>query len=299
MGSTGFALLLGVMSVLAADPKAAAVVKVNGAAITIADVDFAASQQGIAAEDRAKADPKLIDQLIDRQLIRAFLASKKIEPPADELQYQIAKVEDTIRKRGEDPAKLLAKIGYTPERMKVELGLPIAWQVYARQNIPAHQIKTYFEDHKQELDGTQLRGSQIFLKRDSSTTDAQILELKQKLADLRRSILAGQLSFADAAKKHSQAPSRDQGGDIGLFGFRGKLPPAVSRAAFDLKVDEISEPIVSNLGVHLIKVTERHPGDLSLEDVRPVIMEVLSQQLWSDVAKSLRSTAKIEWNRKE
>lgn len=299
MAATGFAVLFSLMTVLSADPKAAAVAKVNGVAITVADVDFAATQQGIAAEDRAKADPKLVEQLIDRQLIRAFLASKKIEPVAEELQYQIAKVEDSIRKRGEDPAKLLAKIGYTPDRMKVELGLPIAWQVYARQTISSQQIKAYFDEHKQELDGTQLRGSQIFLKRESSADDATIAERKQKLADVRRSILAGQMTFADAAKKFSQAPSRESGGDIGLFGFRGKLPPPVSQAAFGLKVDEISEPIVSTLGIHLIKVTERHAGDLSLEDVRPMILDHLSQQLWSETAKKLRTTAKIDWDRKE
>jgi parvulin-like peptidyl-prolyl isomerase len=299
MTSTGFAILFSVMTILSADPKAAAVAKVNGVAITVADVDFAATQQGIAADDRPKTDSKLIEQLIDRQLIKAFLASKKIEPVAEELQFQIAKVEDTIRKRGEDPAKLLAKIGYTSDRMKIELGLPIAWQVYVRQTITPQQVKAYFEEHKQELDGTQLRGSQIFLKKTSAADESAVDELKQKLADVRRNIVSGQITFADAARKFSQAPSRETGGDIGLFSFRGKLPPAVSQAAFRLKVNEISEPIVSTLGVHLIKMTERHPGDLSLEDVRPVISDQLSQQLWSETAKKLRATAKIEWDRKE
>lgn len=294
MTFAGFAFLFNLVAILTADPKPVAVAKVNGTNITRADLDFAVSQNGIPAEDRAQAEPRLIQQLIDRQLIRAFLASKKIEPVADELQYQIAKAEDAIKKRGEDPQKLLAKIGYTPERLKSELGLPIAWQVYARQSILSPQIKAYFQEHRQELDGTQVRASQIFLKRTTTADDAEIDAKKRKLGELRQSIVDKMRSFADAAKQFSEAPSRENGGDVGLFGWRGKLPSAVSHAAFALKVEEISQPIVSPFGVHLILVTERHPGDLSLEDVRPVIMEQLAQQLWTETVTKLRATAKIE-----
>ncbi len=287
-------LLIPFVAIFSLDPKAITVVRVNGTAITAGDVDFAVMQQGISAEERSQAEPKVVDQLIDRQLIRAFLASRKIEPIAEELQYQIARAEDLIRKRGEDPPKLLAKLGYTPERLKSELGLPLAWQVYVRQTITPVQITDYFEQHRQELDGTQLRGRQIFLKRPQPPSDTEVAEKKEKLADLRRQILANTISFAETARRESDAPTRENGGDLGLFGWRGKLPAAVSQAAFQLKVNEISEPIVSPFGVHLIQVTERHPGDFSLEDVRPVIVERLSQQLWKTTVETARASAKIQ-----
>ena len=292
MTVVGFVLLFQLVAYHSVDQSA--VVHVIGTAITVSDVDFAAMQQGLSAEERSQADPKLIEQLIERQLIRAFLASRKIQPIADELQYQIDRAEELIRKRGEDPKKLLTKLGYTPERLKSELGLPLAWKVYARQTITVQQIKEYFEQHRQELDGTQLRGSQIFLKLPKPQNETTLAEKKEKLADLRREILAGTISFGDAAKRHSEAPTRENGGDLGLFGWRGKLPASVSQAAFGLKVNEISDPIVSPFGIHLVQVTERHPGDFSLEDVRPVIMEQLSQQLWKTTVEKQRSTAKIE-----
>lgn len=285
-----FLTLLLQLTNFAADQKSVVVAKVNGAAITAADVDFAAMQQGVATTDRAKEDPKLIDRLIDRQLIRAFLTSKKIEAVTDELQYQIAKAEDAIRKHGEEPQKVFAKIGYTPDRLKSELGLPLAWEVYVRQTITPEQIKTYYDQHKQELDGTQLRASHIILKAD----EPQIAAKKSQLADIKRKITAGEMSFEDAAKQFSDAPSKEKGGDIDLFGWRGKLPPSVSQAAFSLKINEISEPIVSPFGVHLIKVTERHPGEYSLEDVRPVILDRLSRRLWAETVDKLRVTAKID-----
>lgn len=277
----------------AADPGSA-VATVNGTNITAADVAFAASQQGLTATEPDGTGQKLVERLIDRQLIRNFLATRKIEPLADDLELQIAKAEQAIKKRGEDPKALLTKLGYTPERLKRELGLTLAWQTYVRKTITPDQLKKYFDAHKIELDGTQLRASQIFLKLPKPAREMDVAEKVARLSEIRQSILDQKLSFADAARKYSESPSREQGGDIGVFGWSGKLPPAVSHAAFAMKVEELSDPVVSPLGVHLIQVTERHPGDFSLEDVRSVILDRISQQMWAETVQKERSMAKIE-----
>jgi len=279
---------------LGANEPARVAVKVNGTAITEGDVDFIATTRQMKPEQRTEQESKLIEELVDRQLIREFLARRKISAPADELAFQIQQAEDAIKKHGDDPAVLLAKLGYTPERLKTELGLPLAWHAYVRQAVTLPQTKEYFDKHRAELDGTQLRARQIFLKLPPNPTDTELTAKKNQLNDLRSQIKSGKLTFADAAKQHSESPSKDQGGDIGLFGAQGKLPSPVTRAAFALKVEELSEPIVSAFGVHLIQVTERIPGDLSLEDVRPQIFAKLSEQLWADTVRSERKTAKIE-----
>ncbi len=270
------------------------VVKVNGTAITEGDVDFIATTRQLKPEQRAEQESKLIDELVDRQLVREFLARRKISAPADELGFQIQQAEDAIKKHGDDPVTLLSKLGYTPERLKTELGLPLAWQAYVRQTVTLPQTKEYFETHRAELDGTQLRARQIFLKLPPNPTEADQAAKRSQLKDLRSQIESGKLTFADAARKHSESPSKDQGGDVGLFGARGKLPTPVTRAAFALKVNELSEPVVSTFGVHLIQVTERLPGDLSLEDVRSEIISKLSDQLWADTVRNERKSAKIE-----
>ena len=236
----------------------------------------------------------MIDDLIERQLIRDFLHSRKIAPNPEELTTQIERAEEFIKKRGEDPAALLKKIGYTPERLNRELGLTLAWQAYVRQTVSPKQIKEYFEQHKAELDGTQLRASQIFLKLPQPANEPAQARGIQQLNEIREEIRNQKISFAEAAKKYSEAPTRDQGGDLGLFGWQGKLPAAVSQAAFALKEMELSQPIVSPFGLHLIQVTERIPGDFSLEDVRGVILDRLSQKLWKSTAESAQIGAKIE-----
>ncbi len=294
MSGAWLVVLIHVAVVVGADDAARVVVKVNGTAITAGDIEFVATTRHVKAEDRAEREPKLIEELIDRQLVREFLAKRKFAAPADELAYQIQLAETAIKKLGEDPATLLPKLGYTPERLKSELGLPLAWQAYARFTITLPQTKEYFEQHRAELDGTQLRARQIFLKLPPNASEADVVAKTNRLKDLRSQIASGKISFPDAAKMHSESPAKDQGGDVGVFGFRGKLPTPVARAAFALKVNDISEPVVSMFGVHLIQVTERTPGDLSLEDVRPQIMERLSDQLWSETISRERKTAKIE-----
>ena len=288
-----FVILAQLSALFSADPKTTVVVKVGKANITQADVDFLAMQMGLSSDERAQMEPKLVDQLVERQLIRAFLASRKVEPVADDLQHQIARAEELIRKRGDDPKTVLTKLGYTPDRLKRELGLPLAWQVYVRQTVKPEQVKEYFTDHKQELDGTQLRARQIFLKVAKPPQEADVAAKKEKLETIRRDIEAGKIAFVDAAKDHSEAPSAENGGDVGLFGWRGKLPAQVSEAAFRLKVNEISEPIVSPFGVHLIQLTERHPGEFSLEDARPEILERFSQDLWKSTVESERAKVKL------
>ena len=287
-------VLLPMSSLFGADEAARVVAKVNGKAITAGDVEFAAVTQQVKPEDRDAREAQLIERLIERQLVREFLAKRKIQAPADDVQFQIQHAESVLKKLGEDPEAFLAKLGYTSERLKQELGLPLAWQVYVRQTVTTPQIREFFEQHRAEFDGTQLRARQVFLKRDASATEVNPAGLVARLKELREQIVLGKLTFPNAAKQFSQAPSREEGGDVGRFGYRGKLPAPVAQAAFALKVNDISEPIISTFGVHLIQVTERHPGDLSLEDVRPQIVECLADQLWQTTIARERATAKIE-----
>lgn len=290
---------LPISSVFGADEAARVVANVNGKAITAGDVEFAAVTQQVKPEDRAAREAPLIERLIERQLVREFLAKRKIQAPADDVQFQIQHAESVLKKLGEDPEAFLAKLGYTSERLKQELSLPLAWQVYVRQTVTTPQVREFFEQHRAEFDGTQLRARQVFLKRDAakidaSASEADVAALVARLKELRGQIVSGKLSFPDAAKQFSEAPSREQGGDVGRFGYRGKLPAPVAQAAFALKVNDISEPVVSTFGVHLIQVTERHAGDLSLEDVRPQVVERLADQLWQATITRERATAKIE-----
>ncbi len=78
-------------------------------------------------------------------------------------------------------------------------------------------------------------------------TEAEANEL---LFDLKRG-----KDFGEVAKERSLCPSGKKGGDLGWFG-KGQMVPEFDKAAFTLKVGEISKPVKTQFGYHIIKVVE-------------------------------------------
>lgn len=82
-----------------------------------------------------------------------------------------------------------------------------------------------------------------------------LVETEEEAISLKEEILSGK-AFEDVAAEHSLCPSGSKGGDLGFFG-RGQMVSEFENAAFDLNVGEISEPVRTNFGWHLILVTEK------------------------------------------
>ncbi|MBK8190603.1 MAG: peptidylprolyl isomerase [Vampirovibrionales bacterium] len=78
---------------------------------------------------------------------------------------------------------------------------------------------------------------------------------EEEARQLRQEIQDG-ASFASVAERVSKCPSGKQGGDLGFFG-RGQMVPEFDQAAFSQPVGELSEPIKTQFGWHLLVVTDQ------------------------------------------
>lgn len=82
-----------------------------------------------------------------------------------------------------------------------------------------------------------------------------LVNTKEAADKLRKDILAGE-DFSATAKANSMCPSGAKGGDLSYF-KRGTMVPEFEYAAFELSVGQVSEPIKTQFGWHLIKVTDK------------------------------------------
>jgi peptidyl-prolyl cis-trans isomerase C len=96
----------------------------------------------------------------------------------------------------------------------------------------------------------QVRASHILRSADGRGKEEALKEIE----DLKEQIDDG-ADFADLAKANSECPSGSSGGDLGSFG-RGAMVPEFDKAAFAMEVGEVSSPVETDFGYHLIQRTE-------------------------------------------
>ncbi len=120
------------------------------------------------------------------------------------------------------------------------------------------EIRGYYESNRDEFErAATARLNLAYLSKSSSAEDS--IAALQKAESLRTEIADG-ADFAEVARRESSDEgSAAQGGDLGRFG-RGQMVPAFEQAAFSLPVGEVSQPVLSPFGYHLIQVQERQ-GD--------------------------------------
>ncbi|NQW93602.1 MAG: peptidylprolyl isomerase [Polaromonas sp.] len=120
---------------------------------------------------------------------------------------------------------------------------------------------------------------------------------KEKLSDIKKRVLAGQANFAVLARESSDDGSAKDGGDLGWTN-PGMFVPEFEQAMNGLGLNQISEPVVSRFGVHLIQVLERRETQLSSRDqrelARSVIRDKKLEEAYAVWSQEIRGRAYVE-----
>ena len=120
----------------------------------------------------------------------------------------------------------------------------------------------------------------------------------QRLADYRQRILAGQADFAELAREFSKDGSAKQGGDLG-WATPGRYVPEFQAALDALQPGDISEPLVSRFGVHLIQLLERRQVALSQREQRDMVRDAVREKKIDEAhatwLQELRARAYVEY----
>jgi peptidyl-prolyl cis-trans isomerase SurA len=141
---------------------------------------------------------------------------------------------------------------------------------------------------------TQTRVRHILIRTNEVVSES---EARRRLQDIRERVVNGRADFADMARVHSDDASSGRGGQLDWV-YPGDTVPDFERAMQELKVDEISQPVRTPFGYHLIQVLERRAADISPErrrlQARQALRERKADEAFQEWLRQVRDRAYVE-----
>ena len=287
------------------------VAKVNGTAITRAELDravqvlLAQSQvpQDLSPELKKQAEDSALEQLISAELL--YQKGKKLE--MKDLDKQVEAKLSEGKGRFNTPAEYEAALkanNLTEKdleeivRKDVVINNLFEKDIAAKIIVSEAEVKKFYEENLEKFKKPETyQASHILIGTDPQTKPEEKKKAKEKAEALRKRIAAGE-DFAALAKAESSCPSKENGGDLGTFG-KGEMVPEFEKALDGLKPGQVSEVVETQFGYHIIKLVEKKDaGTVELPEVKDKIENYLkqtkTQQVVLDYVKELRSKATIE-----
>ncbi len=253
-----------------------AVASVNGAAITKAQL-----------YDRMVTDygPSSLDQLITEKLLDLELKKAGGTVTDADITAKITQLKNKVG--GDDKLnQVLQANGMTMDNLKDNVRFQLKVEKILGKDVKTDDatLQTYFQDHTNDFDKRQFHARHILV-----ATEAEAKAIKAQLdkgAD-----------FATLAKaKSTDDTNKAQGGDLGTFGH-GQMDPAFEAATFALKPNEISQPVETQYGWHIIQllsVTGQAPTfEASKAEVKEAVISDGVSAQYQTWMQALQATAKI------
>jgi Parvulin-like peptidyl-prolyl isomerase len=238
---------------------------VNGREITEQDllnniVRFPRERQAYFATEEGKK--QLLEQVISFELVYNFAKDSNIE---NDEQYKV-QLENAAK-------EILTQ--YTINKILSDV------------SVSNEEVQKYYNDNMSQ-----------FIQQEAVSAKHILVDSEEKAAAIAGEIKSG-LSFEEAAAKYSSCPSKEQGGNLGQF-TRGRMVPEFEEAAFNLNIGEISEPVKTQFGYHLIKVEEKVDPFLMTVDqvagnIGNAILQEKQNRKYFEINQELKDKYEVEY----
>jgi peptidyl-prolyl cis-trans isomerase SurA len=282
-------LFVAALTVVAATVRAELVDKilatVDGEPVTIYQLkqfthDNIRGRQLSASIDQAG----LLDALITETLIQKEVSDKGIVVRDEDIDRYIEAIKERNKIDDEKLKTALAAQGLTMEgyraqiREEIERDQLVGREIRGKVTVTPEDVQRYYEAHLSEYSTpARVQVAHIVFRLDADAPRDKVAAATAKAQEVYERIEKG-ADFAEMAKQYSEDPSGANGGDLGWF-KQGELLDSLEKAAARLKVGEVSEPVRSKVGVHIIKLEAREgAAHQSLDE----LSDQIKQQLYKD-----------------
>ena len=241
---------------------------------------------------------EVVNQLTKKVLLKQFVEGRNIDVSGKEVAGELEKIKYFLKSNPNNSEKSLEDMletqGSDIDELKGEIRRTLALSKYLDERVDDDEKSSYFEANISAFNGEKVKASHVLIDTTKLKTDAELEDAKQKIEEIKKEIDNG-ADFAETARKYSTCPSAENGGDIGFFQRKGSLVEEFAGAAFSMKVGEISGPVKTEFGYHIIKVTDKEEGrDVSYEEVADMVDFVYMQMKTEALLKGLYEKAEIE-----
>lgn len=235
-------------------------------------------------------DDRLLLREADKQGITA--SDEEIESRLKEIRSKFAS-EEELKEALEESRVTIEdlKSKYNDQLMIRNL---ISREVSAKIFVNPQEVSDYYDAHRSEYSEPEsVRAYSILIRISENVSPEDALK---KAQDVLR-LIKGGVTFEETAKRYSEGPHKEEGGDLGYV-KKGTMIKELDEAVFFLKNGEISSPIKTNLGYHVIKAGDRRPPrHRDLSEVKPQIEGIIfndkAQRRFAEYMDKLRKGAYI------
>lgn len=275
--------------------------------VLIAEMAGSRKQTGIMGgqgaqlpDDRQRMDS--LERLIDEELFRQASHSQAVENIDSKVESRVKEIRDKYPSEDAFMSDV-QKRGQTLESYKLELREGVINEEYLRKNritgvaVPDADIERFYRGNKKSfLVPEQIRVRHILIEVKGNNKDA-VESAVRKAREIHERVIR-EKDFATVAKETSSCSSASNGGDLGFL-QKGFMPAEFDKVAFSLKAEEVSEPVRTKHGLHIIQVLEkRQESERPLSEVKEFIAKYLQrfaekERLRTHMAE-LRKKAAIE-----
>lgn len=256
-------------------------------------------------ELRQQALKTALDQLIGEKLLETQLKDLNLDVTEQEID---AGIEDVKKQNQLDQAGLEQEIrnsGFTMTSYRAFLKKNLAklklinLKVRSKVKVSDDDLRVEYTRWLQtEQQDPEVHARHIVVLVSPKASNEDVEKARKKAEELAKEARHPGVDFAELAKKKSEGPSAPDGGDLGYF-RRGVMLPQFDRAVFSLKVGEVSEPVRTNFGWHVIKVEDRRaPEAKPFEEMKDQLRERLfrsqMEKYTEQYVQELRQQAAVE-----
>ena len=275
-----------------------AAARVNGETISLTELKNVMDQRATATtlpKDQEMAMRRAaLDLPIDDLLMRQFLRKSVQTPPAGQIDQRVDDLREALKRQNKTLDQFLRDEKLTEQRLRDDIVAELQWKVYLNNQFREDKARDYFETNRPYFEKVHVTASHILI---TIQNPSERENLRGRFEDLRRRILARELPFEEFAKKHSDCPSKERGGDIGSFAYKFDVSDSFARAAFNTRVGDISPIFETEHGLHIVKVTHRtSPDPAQFDAMKDFVRKTMAQDLnlYRSLLADQRRSAQIE-----